>query len=60
MAPIFVQGAPHPPSLLMGDEWSKPYSREYAAYPAPWLRTSKFWPTTGISYNVTLYLHIFI
>jgi len=42
-----VQGAPHPPSLLMADAWTKPYSREYAAFPAPWLRASKFWPTTG-------------
>lgn len=42
------QGAPHPPSLLMADTWKKPYSREYAAFPAPWLRSSKFWPTTGI------------
>nr|KAJ0204442.1 hypothetical protein LSAT_V11C500279770 [Lactuca sativa] len=39
-------GAPHPPQLLMADKWTKPYSREYAAYPAPWLRTAKFWPTT--------------
>lgn len=43
-----MQGAPHPPSLLMGDAWTKPYSREYAAFPASWLRTSKFWPSTGI------------
>lgn len=41
------QGAPHPPSLLMGDTWTKPYTREYAAFPAPWLRSVKFWPTTG-------------
>lgn len=44
---LFVQGAPHPPQLLMGDTWSKPYSREYAAFPAAWLRGAKFWPTTG-------------
>lgn len=47
-----LKGAPHPPSLLMGDEWTKPYSREYAAYPAPWLRVSKFWPSTGRVDNV--------
>ncbi|VAH62614.1 unnamed protein product [Triticum turgidum subsp. durum] len=39
-------GAPHPPQLLMGDAWTKPYSREYAAFPAAWLRGAKFWPTT--------------
>ncbi|XP_004291039.1 PREDICTED: glycine dehydrogenase (decarboxylating), mitochondrial [Fragaria vesca subsp. vesca] len=47
-----LKGAPHPPSLLMGDTWSKPYSREYAAFPASWLRSSKFWPTTGRVDNV--------
>ncbi|XP_057480653.1 glycine dehydrogenase (decarboxylating), mitochondrial-like [Actinidia eriantha] len=47
-----LKGAPHPPSLLMADAWTKPYSREYAAFPAPWLRSSKFWPTTGRVDNV--------
>ncbi|KAL7591255.1 hypothetical protein Lser_V15G35149 [Lactuca serriola] len=41
-----IKGAPHPPQLLMADKWTKPYSKEYAAYPAPWLRAAKFWPTT--------------
>ncbi|THG23433.1 glycine dehydrogenase (decarboxylating), mitochondrial-like [Camellia sinensis] len=47
-----LKGAPHPPSLLMADAWTKPYSREYAAFPAPWLHSSKFWPTTGRVDNV--------
>ncbi|KAK1282413.1 hypothetical protein QJS10_CPB22g00760 [Acorus calamus] len=47
-----LKGAPHPPSLLMGDKWTKPYSREYAAFPASWLHSSKFWPTTGRVDNV--------
>ncbi|KAM1177054.1 hypothetical protein ACFX13_016872 [Malus domestica] len=47
-----LKGAPHPPSLLMGDAWTKPYSREYAAFPASWLRSAKFWPTTGRVDNV--------
>ncbi|KAK3018122.1 hypothetical protein RJ639_004581 [Escallonia herrerae] len=47
-----LKGAPHPPSLLMADKWTKPYSREYAAFPASWLRSSKFWPTTGRVDNV--------
>lgn len=47
-----LKGAPHPPSLLMSDSWTKPYSREYAAFPAAWLRGSKFWPTTGRVDNV--------
>lgn len=47
-----LKGAPHPPSMLMADAWTKPYSREYAAFPAPWLRIAKFWPTTGRVDNV--------
>ncbi|GMG99110.1 hypothetical protein Nepgr_000950 [Nepenthes gracilis] len=47
-----LKGAPHPLSFLMADSWTKPYSREYAAFPAPWLRAAKFWPTTGRVDNV--------
>ncbi|XP_042427601.1 glycine dehydrogenase (decarboxylating), mitochondrial-like [Zingiber officinale] len=47
-----LKGAPHPPSLLMSDTWNKPYSREYAAFPASWLRGAKFWPSTGRVDNV--------
>ncbi|KAK7839943.1 glycine dehydrogenase (decarboxylating) [Quercus suber] len=47
-----LKGAPHPPSLLMEDIWTKPYSREYAAFPASWLRAAKFWPSTGRIDNV--------
>ncbi|KAF2287004.1 hypothetical protein GH714_036905 [Hevea brasiliensis] len=47
-----LKGAPHPPSLLMADAWTKPYSREYAAFPASWLRVAKFWPSTGRVDNV--------
>lgn len=47
-----LKGAPHPPSVLMADAWTKPYSREYAAYPATWLKTAKFWPSTGRVDNV--------
>ncbi|XP_019089560.1 PREDICTED: glycine dehydrogenase (decarboxylating) 1, mitochondrial [Camelina sativa] len=47
-----LKGAPHPPQLLMSDTWKKPYSREYAAFPAPWLRSAKFWPSTSRVDNV--------
>ncbi|GFZ16672.1 glycine decarboxylase P-protein 1 [Actinidia rufa] len=50
-----LKGAPHPPSLLMADAWTKPYSRDYAAFPAPWLRSSKFWPTTETPVVFVLY-----
>ena len=35
-----------------GDAWARPYSRELAAYPAPWTRANKFWPTVGRIDNV--------
>eukprot|EP01018_Ginkgo_biloba_P023381 Gb_03208 [translate_table: standard] len=47
-----LKGAPHPASVVMADEWKKPYSREVAAFPASWVRASKFWPSTGRVDNV--------
>merc|ERR1719213_1452395 len=46
--------APHTNEALLAKDWDKPYSRERAAYPAPWLRegAGKFWPTTGRFDNV--------
>jgi glycine dehydrogenase len=32
----------------MADDWDRPYSRERAAYPAPWTRIHKFWPAVGL------------
>ncbi|KAK3367271.1 glycine cleavage system P-protein-domain-containing protein [Lasiosphaeria ovina] len=43
--------SPHPLSdIICGDgeaggQWTRPYSREKAAYPLPWLKEKKFWPT---------------
>jgi glycine dehydrogenase len=37
--------APHTVKDLVGEEWGRPYSREKAAYPLPFLREKKFWPT---------------
>jgi glycine dehydrogenase len=39
-----LKHAPHPAHVVCADEWSHKYSRALAAYPAPWLRTHKFWP----------------
>ncbi len=39
--------APHTARRVTADTWTHPYSREEAAYPAPWLRESKFWPPVG-------------
>ncbi|WP_369370412.1 aminomethyl-transferring glycine dehydrogenase [Promicromonospora sp. Populi] len=39
-----LRGAPHTASSLMTDEWTKPYSRELAAFPVASLRANKYWP----------------
>ncbi|MDJ0553819.1 MAG: aminomethyl-transferring glycine dehydrogenase [Microcoleaceae cyanobacterium MO_207.B10] len=42
-----LKNAPHTAESLMVDEWKHGYSRQRAAYPAPWTREHKFWPTVG-------------
>ncbi|KAK5991282.1 Glycine cleavage system P protein [Cladobotryum mycophilum] len=46
-----LKNAPHPqPDLIIGDgegKWERPYSREKAAYPLPYLLEKKFWPSVG-------------
>jgi len=39
--------APHPAADVISNGWDRPYSREKAAYPAPWTRTWKYWPTVS-------------
>jgi glycine dehydrogenase len=36
--------APHTAGEIAGD-WAHTYSREQAAYPLPWVREAKFWPS---------------
>lgn len=42
-----LKNAPHTAETLLCSEWDRPYSRETAAYPAPWLKEFKFWPVVG-------------
>jgi glycine dehydrogenase len=42
-----LKNAPHTAESLICGEWHHPYSREVAAYPAPWTRLNKFWPAVG-------------
>jgi len=44
-----LRNAPHPVSViaLSEAEWNRPYSRQEAAYPLPWLRERKFWPSVS-------------
>ena len=39
-----LKNAPHTARDLCEGDWSHPYSRADAAFPAPWLRDHKFWP----------------
>lgn len=42
-----LKNAPHPAAEVMREEWTHPYSREVAAFPAPWTKAHKFWPPVG-------------
>lgn len=42
-----LKNAPHTAAIVTATEWNRPYSREQAAFPAPWLRNSKFWPSVS-------------
>jgi glycine dehydrogenase len=42
-----LKHAPHTAAVVTADAWDRPYSREQAAFPAPWTRESKFWPAVG-------------
>ena len=41
-----LKNAPHTQGEIVG-EWTHPYSRELAAFPAPWTRDHKYWPTVA-------------
>ncbi len=43
-----LKNAPHTQLEVCASEWKHPYSREEAAFPAPWLlQRGKFWPTVA-------------
>jgi len=39
-----LKNAPHTAAMLITEAWEHSYSRERAAYPAPWPREHKYWP----------------
>ena len=39
--------APHTAAMVIDGEWTYPYSRETAAFPLPYIRTNKFWPSVA-------------
>jgi glycine dehydrogenase len=42
-----LKNAPHTAAAVTADEWVRSYSREQAAYPLPFVRAAKFWPSVG-------------
>jgi len=39
--------SPHTAAVITASEWTRPYSREKAAYPLGWVRDHKFWPSVS-------------
>ncbi len=39
--------APHTAAIITADEWDRPYSRQKAAYPLPFVVEAKFWPSVS-------------
>jgi glycine dehydrogenase len=39
--------APHTARAVTAADWDRPYSRQQAAFPAPWLESRKFWPAVA-------------
>jgi glycine dehydrogenase len=42
-----LKNAPHTAAVVTATDWKHPYSREQAAFPAPWVRDYKFWPAVA-------------
>lgn len=42
-----LKNAPHTCKVVTAEEWTRPYSRKQAAYPAPAQNIEKFWPSVG-------------
>ena len=47
-----LKNAPHTAEMVTGTEWMFAYSREEAAYPLPYVRRNKFWPSVARIDNV--------
>jgi len=42
-----LKNAPHTSAVVTGTAWDRPYSREQAAFPLPYVSENKFWPSVG-------------
>ena len=48
-----LTNAPHPASMVMADEWTYPYTREEAAFPAEWVRARLWIRTARLGFSPT-------
>jgi glycine dehydrogenase len=42
-----LKNAPHTLAVITSDEWNHSYARSVAAFPLPYLKENKFWPTVS-------------
>ncbi len=42
-----LKHAPHTATAIASDDWPHKYSRQLAAFPAPWVKERKFWPAVA-------------
>jgi glycine dehydrogenase len=42
-----LKNAPHTAAAVGANEWTHPYPREQAAFPLPWVRANKVWPSVA-------------
>lgn len=47
-----LKNAPHTATVVISDTWNHQYGREKAAFPLPWVKNSKYWPTVSRVDNV--------
>jgi glycine dehydrogenase len=42
-----LKNAPHTAGAVTSEDWAHPYTREQAAFPLPFVRANKLWPSVG-------------
>ena len=42
-----LKNAPHTATVITSDRWELPYTRQKAAYPLPFVKENKFWPSVS-------------
>lgn len=47
-----LKNSPHTYDLLVAETWDRPYSREKAFFPLPWIYENKFWPPVSRVDNI--------